>query len=1223
MMARRCTRSALAGAALALFIALAGWLLPEATPAAATGTFRASSVVITSDAGPDNTYGLGDTITLRVAFADHCVIGHTGGALAVTIGSRNRSATPTIRTNSTSVDFSYTVVGGDVDTDGITVAANALSGTWNTSNHVSCVLSAHDHGSPSITGALTTAQASHKVNAPATDYDTNDNNRIDITTLAQLNAIRHDLDGNGDPASGAGTTAYNTAFPNRQDLATGRMGCSTTCAGYELRNNLDFDTSGNDDVADAPYASWTPIGDAATAYSGAFDGNGHTIANLTINDTDSSTSVNRVGLFGAASGAISNMGLPGVSVTSARGSSLYAGALVGNLLTGGSVTSSWAAGSLTSSSTTTQFRIIGGLVGYALGPVRASYARVSVTAHSTAASVDSGGLVGHLDSHPVTASYATGAVAGSSGRNANTGGLVGFATGSGAVITASYSTGRVTGTRASNTGLVGELDSSASAVNSYWDVTASNIADDIDTNAPEGRSTGDLQTPTEYGSGLYANWNVDIDGTMGGDDPWDFGTAAQYPVLQYDRDAVAIDRQRGNPGKDYDGNNNNLIDITTLDNLNGIRYDLDGDGAMARGSDSAGYAAAFPGLTAGMGCPATCAGYELLNDLDFDTGNADDRTDDTYYNGGAGWVPIGASDLLGAYTGVFRGNGHTIANLFINSTNVAGVGLFGGVVEGPIDGVRLTDVDIATSYTSSSLISHHVGGLAGASYGAVRASSVTGRITTTAGDMVVSHAGGLVGSALGGSSIANNYASVDVTVNSTATATLVDQVGGLVGQLDGFLGRSSLTASYALGNVAADRTGAQVGGLAGHINTSDVSASYATGTVTGSTSATRGLIGSISGTTHTVTASYWDTTTSGIPDDDGDDAPEGKTTGELQWPTDYGSATSTPPIYASWNVNVDGDPDTGDADGNDDPWDFGTNTQYPVLKYGDQDICQQGRVCLVAPVEPEAPAEAEAPEAPPIIYNLNIRFDARRIALPEGHQASYRVRLAGPPSGSSKIRIRSDNPDVTPSPAELTFTAANWNQWQTVKISIAGDANSTDESATLAHYGPNRGYGSVLVSVTDTGDSRQAGDTPPPALTVITEPGARWGVTVTPTVPADLAAHGVVRVSSAYGLPRTATGYNLGRSGAAQAIVSIAAPDDVPASGLTVCLPVARALADEAGERPLTLLRYAAAADDGAADDGAAWQPVSGAEHNAAARSVCAAGVTGFGPFAAAYALPQ
>ena len=119
------------------------------------------------------------------------------------------------------------------------------------------------------------AQAGHKVNV--IDYDTDDDNLIEITTLAQLDAIRHDLDGDGAPTAGAGTTAYNTAFPNRVTAATGRMGCPGTCAGYELMADLDFDTSG-DDVADAPYATWSPI----NTFETTFQGNGHTISNLNI-----------------------------------------------------------------------------------------------------------------------------------------------------------------------------------------------------------------------------------------------------------------------------------------------------------------------------------------------------------------------------------------------------------------------------------------------------------------------------------------------------------------------------------------------------------------------------------------------------------------------------------------------------------------------------------------------------------------------------------------------------------------------------------------------------------------------------------------------------------------------------------------------------------------------------------------------------------------------------
>ena len=668
---------------------------------------------------------------------------------------------------------------------------------------------------------------------------------------------------------------------------------------------------------------------------------------------------------------------------------------------------------------------------------------------------------------------------------------------------------------------------------------------------------------------------------------------------------------------DYDADNDNLIDITTLAQLDAIRHDLDGNGYPAAGAGTTAYNAAFPGRATGMGCRTACAGYELRADLDFDTDDSGDVDSNDDY---PSWTPIGTTATSTApFTSTFRGNDHTIANMTIDATDISPVGLFGTVRNGTIEGVGMTGVDIDVDTTSSyAALTLEVGGLIGVTRTAtVRACYATGEITTTVvGGAATSIVGGLVGNAsgAGGTSIAASYAAVTVTANSTSTAdpaSFPDTVGGLVGRITGISTRpGSVTASYATGAVEANRTGSGVGGLIGRTGVAGligqtgivtVTASYATGTVTGptSTSATRGLIDDISPAA-TVTDSYWDVTTSGIADDSGDDAPEGKTTTELQSPTGYTD------IYAGWNVDVDNaDGDNDVTTGPDDPWDFGTDTQYPMLQYDIQDIA--------GPVDP-----METVDAPPIIYNLNIRFDARRIALPEGHTASYRVRLAGPPSGSSKIGIRSDNPDVSPSPAELTFTAANWNQWQTVKISIAGDANSTDESATLAHYGPNRGYGSVLVSVTDTGDSRQAGDTPPPALAVITEPGARWGVTAAATVPADLAADGVVRVSSAYGAPRTATGYSLGRSGVAQAIVSIAGPADVPASGLTVCLPVARALAEEAGERRLTLLRYV-----DAGDDGASWQAVSGAEYDAVGRRVCAGGVTEFGVFAAAYVLPQ
>ena len=50
-----------------------------------------------------------------------------------------------------------------------------------------------------------------------------------------------------------------------------------------------------------------------------------------------------------------------------------------------------------------------------------------------------------------------------------------------------------------------------------------------------GKTTSELQTPTGL-AGIYANWNVDLDGDGTMDSPWDFGTSADYPVLKADRD---------------------------------------------------------------------------------------------------------------------------------------------------------------------------------------------------------------------------------------------------------------------------------------------------------------------------------------------------------------------------------------------------------------------------------------------------------------------------------------------------------------------------------------------------------------------------------------------------------------------------------------------------------------------------------------------------------------
>ena len=412
--------------------------------------------------------------------------------------------------------------------------------------------------------------------------------------------------------------------------------------------------------------------------------------------------------------------------------------------------------------------------------------------------------------------------------------------------------------------------------------------------------------------------------------------------------------------RDYDADDDGLIDVGTLAQLDAIRYDLDGDG-LVDGTTWRPYYAAFPMGALEMGCPSDdgCTGYELTADLDFDTnGNGSADAGDTYWNAGAGWAPIGDADA--PYAADFEGNRRTLSNLFIDRDAEDGVGLFGAGDSSSLRGVGLVDVDVTGGDGVGSL-------LGGARYASIRESHATGRVS--GGDEV----GGLVGRTW--ASVRRSYAAVEVSgdelvgglighhirndiAGSYATGDVsgADAVGGLVGAASHVL--QEIVASYASGNVSGtgarlsesssgliicgffaddeEYSGGGVGGLAGH-SCGIVRASYATGSVS-ATAAVGGLVGT-HGSWLRARSSYWDLETSGVrvgvgeydANDngviDGTESPgigvAGLTTAQLQGPTDYSG------IYASWNVDVDGSP--ASIAEPDDPWDFGTATQYPVL----------------------------------------------------------------------------------------------------------------------------------------------------------------------------------------------------------------------------------------------------------------------------------------------------
>ena len=348
----------------------------------------------------------------------------------------------------------------------------------------------------------------------------------------------------------------------------------------------------------------------------------------------------------------------------------------------------------------------------------------------------------------------------------------------------------------------------------------------------------------------------------------DSGLTLDTSLNDVDNDGV-IDSQDSdtNGVLNADADSNGLIEVSTLEQLNAVRYNLNGAGrTLSEGGD-----------IDSSGCPAVilegtlqrhCAGYELTTTLDFDT-NADGVMDenDTYWNDGEGWQPIG--DQSSAFNATFDGNGHQIRNLYIDRPSTGYVGLF-GYVKGEAASLR------------------NLG--------------LTGKLMSVTGGYYV---GGLAGH-LTDASVTQSY--------STGIVTGDGYVGGLAGRVY----RGSLNNSFATGSVTGDR---YVGGLAGESSNSSLNNSFATGYVNGN-SGVGGLIGQNGGNSaFSIINSHWATDTTGqaFSDDEAElDGYFGAALAELQCPTssDDAECLISNTLYASWDSSV---------------WDFGSNQELPGL----------------------------------------------------------------------------------------------------------------------------------------------------------------------------------------------------------------------------------------------------------------------------------------------------
>ena len=273
-----------------------------------------------------------------------------------------------------------------------------------------------------------------------------------------------------------------TPIQNWTDLDDVRTGLSDD---YVLANDLDQSTTGYSGTGD----DFDPIGDTGNRFQGTFDGNGHTISDLTIEVAFNQSGPLLAGLFGATDGSaeIKNLTIAGANVTyedrlsDGDGGAFIIGANAGtvrNVSASGSLEAVDAdeAGCIVGLNTGTVRNVsasdslvvddafkIGGVVGLNKGIITGSVS--DATLSKTGGNVgDVGGLVGKQEGGTVEDCVATGKV---SVEDTRIGGLVGTndpVGAGGSVIRDSHATGDVVNGTGDAGGLVGSNQDAQSII---------------------------------------------------------------------------------------------------------------------------------------------------------------------------------------------------------------------------------------------------------------------------------------------------------------------------------------------------------------------------------------------------------------------------------------------------------------------------------------------------------------------------------------------------------------------------------------------------------------------------------------------------------------------------------------------------------------------------------------------------------------------------------------
>lgn len=514
---------------------------------------------------------------------------------------------------------------------------------------------------------------------------------------------------------------------------------------------------------------WAPIGknDSTYWFNGNFDGDGHTISNLTITQK---TDGGFLGLFGCSRGTIKNLFIKNVNINAAYGEKAAGAICAANY---GTIEKC----GVDSGTIVDKSSGIGGISGRNYGTISQCYNKADLTTENGKAAGISGmnyqGTIencynaGTITQTGTNENYLAGGIC-----SDNNGGIVKYCLNFGKVISANgvgYGVSKDNGTVTEcyyDEDVCGNLNGDGTAMTSA-ELCDSSFTDSLNSNWESGSESG--ETNGRYRTAIYT-----------------------YPSLKGVGTAVKTDGKQqydfsisGN-GKTYE----DFTYIETAEDFKNIANNLSGNYVLKNDIN-------FEGEV-----------IEPIGDSESVTGSGLSMPFSGNFSGdGHTIMNVKVKRELGSYSGLFGANKGTIINLSVVEADVSGTAYVGGICASNASGGRIADCSFSGTVNGTK---SYVGGICGENKGGILRCAADG---TVSGDSSV---GGICGNNSGGD-IENCLNSSDVTRKSSS-----GYIGGIVGQS---IDNSTVNYCISIGKTSGTDSGF-IGGVCGYAYGAKITNSY-------------------------------------------------------------------------------------------------------------------------------------------------------------------------------------------------------------------------------------------------------------------------------------------------------------------------------------------------------------------------------------------------------------